>query len=764
MAGPAPDAPFVYSPSMSMPGGGPRYATDQPGTAANEPGRAAAASDRAAGRSVDGEELLRQTRREIGSLVREVAEMARQPIAPTRFFAALLDRTCCALAAEGAVLWRRDPATPNQLRPLHRTGRLTDRQIAIADRPAHQAMLTEVLASGNPVVVPAAPAELTDTWATTETCGTAGAGAAASPTNTFPWESASSSESAPPAERVQPANPTAHPAAVVPLIDPLAESPQYLLEVFLEPAGGVATQRGYLRFAAQMADLAGDFLRLEELRQGRRLAAAQARLAAALPRLARHQRLTACGEAITDVAAELFEVARVSLIRLPSRGDRQRGQLIAISHVASPERRGAACRALVELAASIPLPEQRATDMAADWSIWLAADPPPDGGDRQDDAPLVPLALVSFGPRDRYRLFFQGAIGERLGSEQRGLLDNFVVAAGEALWAAERWEAVPLARLWVSAGGGPLNPNGELDGSWVRRGMLVTALAATVMLAALLPTPMQVVLPAQLRPQAVRIHYAPGPGLVQRVEVEHGQRVSAGQALLVLQDLELEQQTSQLIGRRAVVGQQLARVTASLITAPLAAVPAAAAHDQLPGSDEWLIQQQRALEEEQRGIDQQLAILDGLQQRLVLRADRDGWVDAWKTEQLALGRPVQTGEPLMRVQPLETAWVADVRIPQNRRQMVLGQLVDGRRPVELRIGDGDGPAAIADFNRQLGMQPSAIGDGSDTVVELLIRGDQWDWTNGMPAEATVDCGRMPLAKVLFFDFIRSIRLQWARWT
>lgn len=133
MAGPAPDAPFVYSPSMSMPGGGPRYATDQPGTAANEPGRAAAASDRAAGRSVDGEELLRQTRREIGSLVREVAEMARQPIAPTRFFAALLDRTCCALAAEGAVLWRRDPATPNQLRPLHRTGRLTDRQIAIAD-------------------------------------------------------------------------------------------------------------------------------------------------------------------------------------------------------------------------------------------------------------------------------------------------------------------------------------------------------------------------------------------------------------------------------------------------------------------------------------------------------------------------------------------------------------------------------------------------------------------------------------------------------
>ncbi len=62
----------------------------------------------------------------------------------------------------------------------------------------------------------------------------------------------------------------------VPILDPLADkakASRYLLKVFLEPDAGVATQRGCLRFTARVADLAGDFLRLDEWHRGR--AAAQ---------------------------------------------------------------------------------------------------------------------------------------------------------------------------------------------------------------------------------------------------------------------------------------------------------------------------------------------------------------------------------------------------------------------------------------------------------------------------------------------------------
>ena len=87
----------------------------------------------------------------------------------------------------------------------------------------------------------------------------------------------------------------------------------YLLEVFLEPECGVATQRGYLRFVAQMADLAGEFLRadqLRRLRRGRELAANVDQAVATLHKIEQRKKLEA---AIVDLAADMFGFDRVGL-------------------------------------------------------------------------------------------------------------------------------------------------------------------------------------------------------------------------------------------------------------------------------------------------------------------------------------------------------------------------------------------------------------------------------------------------------------------
>jgi len=306
--------------------------------------------------------------------------------------------------------------------------------------------------------------------------------------------------------------------------------------------------------------------------------------------------------------------------------------------------------------------------------------------------------------------------------------------------------------------------------------VLVVAMTAGLGVVAFIPTTMNVSIAANLRPENVRMHYAPSDAVVQEVLVRHGDQVTVGQALLVLQDLALDEQTTTLIGRRAVVSEKLARVVGALVGLPSgSSLSRQGNRDNPQTSDDSLVQQQRLLEEEQRGIDQQLELLSEARQRLVIRADRAGVVDAWQTELVALGRPVHTGELLIRIQPENTRWAVDARVPQNRRQIVMQQLDNPDRSVRLRIGDDQGQEATAHFTRQIGFEPSAMGIPPTALVELVIDSadaavvggvtstDSSNWRNGMPAEVMIDCGQMPLAKVLFFDLIRSIRLQWTKW-
>ncbi|MCH8150285.1 MAG: ATP-binding cassette domain-containing protein, partial [Planctomycetes bacterium] len=104
--------------------------------------------------------------------------------------------------------------------------------------------------------------------------------------------------------------------ALVPIeCETLRDGAEYLLEVFLEPDCGVATQRGYLRFVAQMADLAGEFLRADQLRQlqrNRMLARDVDKVIAQLHVAGDRKSLEA---AIVDGAVELFTMPDISLER-----------------------------------------------------------------------------------------------------------------------------------------------------------------------------------------------------------------------------------------------------------------------------------------------------------------------------------------------------------------------------------------------------------------------------------------------------------------
>ncbi len=70
--------------------------------------------------------------------------------------------------------------------------------------------------------------------------------------------------------------------------------------------------------------------------------------------------------------------------------------------------------------------------------------------------------------------------------------------------------------------------------------------------------------------------------------------------------------------------------------------------------------------EEIQSIDNQLAVLQRAKESLVIRADRNGIVDAWQIEQRLQSRPLRRGDPLLQVIEKDSPWVVDVRVPQSR--------------------------------------------------------------------------------------------------
>ncbi|MCG8653231.1 MAG: phytochrome sensor protein, partial [Pirellulales bacterium] len=344
--------------------------------------------------------LVDQTRREISEIVREVAAAVRSDRSEQEFLTFLVDRMLRAMAAEGIVVWRRAELTPAEtstasFEPVSRIGQLTDASIPKQSTATHQRLLAEVASTGQPVVVPATPkASQPDT----------------------------------------PANPMHVPAALAVLESDPGQQADYLLEVFLDSSGAAATQRGYLRFVAQMADLAGEYLRLEKIRRLQR----QERLARQVDQviesfhgLTDRVQLEA---AIVDLAAEVFQFDRVGLCYV----NPPRVKLVAVSHVNTIAFQSAAADQI-----------RRAAQQPLDRGGCRWCEPPltADGELEQADDALHEVAVVAAGSEPSIRLV--ALVRRRTGpfqAEQREQLTRLMRHAGLALEHVCRLDAIPGGR------------------------------------------------------------------------------------------------------------------------------------------------------------------------------------------------------------------------------------------------------------------------------------------------------------------------------
>ena len=665
-------------------------------------------------RSRGGDPLVDQTRREISQMIREIAELTKQDIPAERFLSQLCDRTLRAMAAEGIVIWRRtietekpiQPSTHatqqlnNPFHPIVRLGRITDQSIPTESLAAHQCMLREVAAEVCPVVVPATPSAI---------------------------------------EPDTPANPSDYPAAVVP-VEMLTTSGamEYLMEVFLEPGGGVASQRGYLRFVAQVADLAGEFLRADQLRTLVSIQEINERTEQAIESFERFRTVDSLRSYIVDAMAELFEMDRVTWCDLSNRYP-----LVAISYTdAFDPKSDAAKRILSEASVpSIPhFPPGDSTD----------EDQPP-----QDSIPLATLAVVDGGPRapnDRFVLMRTTNSSAR--KEPR---NEFGPIQQRELIRLARQGSLAVEQLQHRrrrvAGWLIPRPESATRSSLGKR--IKSIVVATVLALVLwVPVPDQVSGTATAIPKSMQRLHALRDAIVNGIHVEHDQQVHPGDLLLSLTDPDLEEQITSLQGRRAVLTQQQVRLTHAMVDDSTADI----------NQFEDLRGQRSITQEELQSIEGQLKLLYSIRDSLVLRSDRHGRVDAWQVHQRLGGKPVGRGDFLLGITSEKTPWLLSVEVDHRRLGKLRRLHRDGELSATATLDDQPDrvvATTVVTFGPSIPGGKQRGRPGSPPKSMMLLRLDpplnNLGLSNGAPAKVVFRCGKQPLAQLLFGDLWHSVR-------
>ncbi len=684
---------------------------------------AATGSDRTASRqSTSSTASVDQARQEISQIVREVAAAARSDETRENYLRFLSDRILRAMAAHGVVIWHADDAAEGLYRyqAAHCLGTVTHRGFDETTSAVHDRLLLEVAGQNAPVVVPPTPRA---------------------------------------SDVDVPANPTEHPAAIVPiLVDPSVALPTWLLEVFLEPGGSPTSQRGALRFLAQMGDLAAEFLRADQLRELTRRVALMHQCALATEQIGKLNSTRKIEAALVDTVARLLNCPRVALCRV----DRGHPQIVAVSHVdridqhsdAASEIRTAAASSLLSGSslcfAALQMDRRSGADRRAEQPNSASTNPPP----------VLPRWVIATSHESPWRLVLLEPCEAKRAldvppPDMQMALPRLLIGSQLAWSAAQRVEAIPGGRWWSQwtvandehSGTEQREHAGflldtHLVSSIRRRVGLISAVAITTVLLMCMPIPAIIPATGLIRPLEIDIFHAISDATVQTLQVHHGQSVRRGDVLATLVSRDLSERKTTLLGRRAVLMQRRIQLNHALT-----------ASNQTSGGMVDL-QSDQEIDEEIDAIDRQLEIIADSEADLVLRAHRDGRVDAWRLQERLAGRPLRRGDAVLSVIADDTTWVVDATIPQRRVSRVDRAIRSQQLTAEVttRWNPGQSHSAMA---HRFGPVVADPVDGTPSVILRLTLsdaprlGDQP--LSETPARVSVHCGRISIGWFLLED-------------
>jgi hypothetical protein len=680
------------------------------------------------------EENVEQTKRQIRTLVNEVAELSKSDVGAAEFYPAVLQKVVNALAARGGAVWLLDGE--NGLRLAHHID-ISPNLIDANNNEAisHGRLLGRLIQKGTPELVP-------------------------------PFSAS---------EQTGEANPTPFLLVTSPLASP--KGPVGLLEVFQRAQTPPEAQVGYLKFVKHITDLVGDWLKGHTLQQ----VSNRQELWQQSDQFARlvHENLDLKDTAFTiaNEGRRLIDCDRVSVAILKG----GKAKVVAISGQDSIENRSNNVQALNNLATRViksgeplwydgstedlPAQLEEAIEDYVDLSHGRTVTVLPI---RQPERKLEGDVLAERNETNEARVrrdIIGALIVEQIETQLsrqtlEGRVDLVYEHACRAISNSMNHSNILFMPLWRF-----------LDRClWMFRGSalpktasILGLLAAGLLSMFLIPMDFDLQGNGKLKPTVERQVFAHADGEVEAVLVKHGQEVKKDQTLVKLKNNELEQQIQTTMGQYKQSLQQAYGWKRQLDSATT-----------LTEAERIRVQQDyNQAEQEAFNRQAELNLLVERQSKLERLSPIDGLVTTWDVEKVLTARPVVTGQVLMTVADPDKPWEVEVMMPEKRMRYLDGAFANDRvvktddkgekyLDVEIILMTKPDTKHYGKLYQPAVGQRAELDPEDGAVVRLrCVPNDkallEISKRPGARVMADVKCGKRSVAFVVFYEVIEWIR-------
>lgn len=466
---------------------------------------------------------------------------------------------------------------------------------------------------------------------------------------------------------------------------------------------------------------------------------------------------------IANEARNCLDVDRVAI--LSARGTRS--HIEAVSGVDKPHRRSNAVRKLEHLAAAVMqakqtllytgdtdnLPPQVETALL-DYleetpSKVIAIVPLLNSSDeeKEDDSQIIPSEPIG--------VLALGSIQQFDGHEFLRRAEPIIHHATTALANAQTYRQMPLAFVLQPLG------RGLAAVGWYRLSTtLKFAIPLIVIVASLffVQTDFSIEVHGQLVPAVQRNLFAPADGYVENILVHHGQHVTAGETLIELQSNEFLLHKTEIVGQLQTAQAELDAIVVKR-SQGLRRDPRS--ENRNYDSYENLSADELRLNTQIANLTQQRDLLQRREDELTLQSPIDGQVLDWEVDHALATRPVTRGELLMKVADVDGPWKLELELPDKRTYHVVAAQEASSEPLAVRFQLVNEPGKS--YAGQLSNTATVVDLDEDTDEPFVPLEAQFDkdkiahLRHGLSVVGRIECGRRSLAYVWTYQLVETVR-------
>jgi Barrel-sandwich domain of CusB or HlyD membrane-fusion len=692
--------------------------------------------------------LLEQTKNQIRKLVAEIADLAESDIQPNEFYVEFLNRSVAAVAATGGAFWMMDGRGGLRLQyqvEFGATG-LMDGRVKTAP---HDALLGCMLQASQAQIVP--PSAVI--------------------------------EGVP-----QAFNPTEYALIISPLM--VDKQVVGLLEILMDPTRRAAQQKSTLRFVSDLCDLAATYLKNRQMRQMMSQQRLWNQLEGFTHQIHGSLDLKETAYAVVNDGKRLVACDRLT-VALKIGG---RTMVEAVSGQEVVEQRSNLVRELTRLCKVVirsgeDLVYTGNTDgLAPDIRDALEMYVDESGSKVVVVTLLHKPEVLETGTETKVKekVPFGCLVAEQIGDElaptdMHARTEVVSRHASTALFNSQEHHKIFLKPLFKALG----SPWRMLRGRTLAKiGAGLAAVLAVIAAMAFIPCTLTIEGHGSLLPEARQKIYAPVPGIVGEVRVDHDARVKKGDILAKLDSFELQKELKRLIADNQKALSQMSSLE----------IQSQKLQSSQDNQEQLQVQAQKAEARiTAKSTKEQIDILNEQIESMTIRSPQDGIITTWEAKKNLLGKPVEIGTELLNIAATDGDWILEVEVPDDDMGPILAaqskldkEIAEGKKKVGtplrtyfvpmtgpetlyegyvVRIAPGaEKIAEAADQYKNRYVVKVTVSFSDAVRKDYLARNQIDEMRPGAEVRARVDCGRTNLAYYLLRKpiqvFYESVLFRW----